>query len=126
MVVASVAGARSYERRRPEDTLLHQIVREHLSTFLAEAESSGGRIPHHVRCAFDGYLRCGILAYGFARAFCTTCKKSLLVGFSCRGRGVCPSCGARRMYDVAARLVENVLTQCTSVIGSVCCRIGRE
>ena len=29
-------------RRRPEDTVLHQVVREHLETFLAEARLRGG------------------------------------------------------------------------------------
>jgi hypothetical protein len=109
VVVANDAGARAYERRRPERTLLYQLVREHLSTFLAEVESSGRSIPRYVRRAFDGYLSCGILAHGFARALCQACNKSLLVAFSCRGRGVCPSCGARRMYDLAARLVDRVI-----------------
>jgi len=29
-------------RRRPEDTVLHRVVREHLETFLAEARLRGG------------------------------------------------------------------------------------
>jgi hypothetical protein len=33
----------------------------------------------------------------------------LLVAFSCKGRGFCPSCGARRMHDTAAHLVTRVL-----------------
>jgi hypothetical protein len=32
----------TYVRRRPEDTVLHQVVREHLETFLAEAHLRGG------------------------------------------------------------------------------------
>jgi hypothetical protein len=31
----------TYVRRRPEDTVLHRIVREHLETFLAEARLRG-------------------------------------------------------------------------------------
>jgi hypothetical protein len=31
----------TYVRRRPEDTVLHQVVREHLETFLAEARLRG-------------------------------------------------------------------------------------
>ena len=31
------------------------------------------------------------------------------VAFSCKRRGLCPSCGARRMADTAAHLVEHVL-----------------
>jgi hypothetical protein len=31
------------------------------------------------------------------------------LAFSCKGRGLCPSCGARRAHDVAEHLVERVL-----------------
>ena len=30
------------------------------------------------------------------------------VAFSCKGRGVCPSCNARRMAETAAHLVDHV------------------
>jgi hypothetical protein len=49
------------------------------------------------------------LARGFVRVHCGGCKAERLVAFSCKGRGICPSCGARRMHDTAARLVERVL-----------------
>ena len=32
-----------------------------------------------------------------------------LVAFSCKGRGFCPSCGARRMAQTAAWLVDDIL-----------------
>jgi len=32
----------TYVRRRPEDTVLHRVVREHLETFLAEARLRRG------------------------------------------------------------------------------------
>jgi hypothetical protein len=41
---------------------------------------------------FRAYLRCGILAHGFARIRCDDCAAERLVAFSCKGRGVCPSC----------------------------------
>ena len=44
---------------------------------------------------FDAFLECGILAHGF----------------SCKRRGFCPSCGARRMAQSAAHLVDNVIPQ---------------
>src|SRR5436190_24269997 len=55
------------------------------------------------------YLRCGILAHGFARVRCTTCHHEIVVAFSCKRRGLCPSCPARRMADTAAHLVDHVL-----------------
>ena len=37
------AGRRvSYERRRPEDTVLYQLVQEHFETFLAQVELETG------------------------------------------------------------------------------------
>ena len=95
-----------YQRREPEKTLLHRIVRAHLATFLADAAERypSGDIPANIRAKFERYLRCGILRHGFARVRCPTCRDELLVGFSCKNRGVCPSCCARRMADSAAHL----------------------
>jgi hypothetical protein len=53
--------------------------------------------------------RCGILAHGFARLRCDACAAERLVAFSCKGRGVCPSCSARRMVEVAAHHTDHVL-----------------
>jgi Transposase zinc-binding domain/Putative transposase len=58
---------------------------------------------------FYEYLRCGILAHGFLRLGCDTCHHELLVPFSCKRRGFCPSCAGRRMAQMAAHLVEQVL-----------------
>ncbi|RKI53685.1 hypothetical protein D7X55_31000 [Corallococcus sp. AB049A] len=49
------------------------------------------------------------MAHGFARVRCESCKDELLVAFSCKGRGVCPSCNAKRAHVTAAHLVEGVL-----------------
>ncbi|MFY0575890.1 transposase zinc-binding domain-containing protein [Cystobacter fuscus] len=50
-----------------------------------------------------------MLAHGFARVRCESCKNELLVAFSCKGRGVCPSCNAKRAHVTAMHLVEQVL-----------------
>ena len=90
--------APAYRPRRPQDTLLHRIVREHLETFLAHArESYDAPLPKYVRDELRGYLRCGIFDYGFIRARCDACKHDLLIAFSCKSRGLCPSCAGRRM-----------------------------
>ena len=109
VVVATPEGARSYSRHQPETTLLYQVVLEHLSTFLAEMASVGRAMPRYVVLAFEAYLACGILACGFSRAYCEDCRRSLVVAFSCKKRGPCPSCGARRMASEAAFLVDCVL-----------------
>jgi hypothetical protein len=61
-----------------------------------------------VRKAFAKYLECGIFAHGFARARCGDCGHDYFVAFSCKGRGVCPSCTTRRMVETAAHLSDHV------------------
>ena len=103
--------AQPYRRRRPETTSLHRIVRENLESYLAqvaEADPMGEGVPAHVENEFRSYLRCGILAHGFARARCSGCGHEFLVAFSCKTRGSCPSCGARRMAETAAHMVDHV------------------
>jgi hypothetical protein len=63
--------------------LIHQIVREHLETFLAR---------------------------GFLRLHCDACGGDRLVPFSCKGR-ICPSCAGRLMADTAAHLVDGVVPE---------------
>ena len=103
-----------YGRRRPESTALFCAVQDHMETFRLRAEAASRGVPNFVTAELDGFLRCGILAFGFARVSCAACGYDRLVAFSCKGRGFCPSCCGRRMSDTAAYLVENVLTQCTS------------
>ena len=47
-------------RRRPEETLLHELVREHWPRFVERAEEQGGGLPQFVVHELEGYLRCGI------------------------------------------------------------------
>ena len=54
------------------------------------------------------HLRCGVLAHGFVRLACKSCRHEKLVAVSCKRRGFCPSCGARRMSEGAAFLVDRV------------------
>ncbi|MBN2527263.1 MAG: transposase zinc-binding domain-containing protein [Deltaproteobacteria bacterium] len=42
---------------------------------------------------------------------CNDCGKSQVVGFSCKGRGFCPSCTGRRMADTSARLVDDTFPE---------------
>jgi hypothetical protein len=61
-----------------------------------------------VRKAFANYLECGAFAHGFARARCGDCGHNHFVAFSCKGRGVCPSCNTRRMVETAAHLTDHI------------------
>ncbi len=99
-----------YERRRPEETLLYRVVHEHWPAFREFAEERGG-LPSFVTREFDDYLRCGILEHGLVHLCCERCGHAMVVAFSCKRRGFCPSCTARRMSDVAAHLVDEVLPE---------------
>ena len=102
--------APAYRPRRPTETALYAAVREHLETFLAHArETYDAPLPRYVEQELRAYLRCGVFAHGFVRAHCDGCGHDLLVAFSCKGRGVCPSCAGRRMASTAAHLVDRVL-----------------
>lgn len=104
------AAPPAYARREPEKTVLHVVVREHLETFLAVfREQHGKRLPRYVEQELRRYLRCGILAHGFLRVVCSTCRCEMLVAFSCKCRATCPSCGVRRASGTAAHLVDEVL-----------------
>ncbi len=92
-----------YERRRPEDTVLYQLVQEPLETFPAQVElETGAGLPEFVKEELDAFLDCGILPRGFLRLRCADCAHEKLVAFSCKRRGFCLSCGARRMAETAA------------------------
>jgi hypothetical protein len=100
--------------RRPEKTVVYQLVQEHLETWLAcmrEAEPDGDPIPRFVERDLRKHLECGILARGFGRARCGGCGHDFLIAYSCKGRGVCPSCNTRRMAETAAHLVDHVFPQ---------------
>ena len=98
-----------YVRHRPEKTLLYQIIDEYWPEFQADLASHGKYLPVYVTKEFDEYLKCGRLEHGFLRVRCDSCHDEKLVAFSCKKRGFCPSCGARRMADSAALLVDEIL-----------------
>ena len=93
-----------YARHRPEATLLYQLVERHYPELVAVREAAGRPLPNYVQEEFEAYLKCGRLEHGFLRVRCDDCHAEKLVAFSCKRRGFCPSCGARRMTDGAALL----------------------
>jgi len=107
----TASGPTRYRRRRPERTLLYRTVQTHFATWLAlrrDGCDDGDPVPGYVEREFRRYLECGIFAHGFARARCGECGHDLPVAFSCKGRGVCPSCNTRRMVETAAHLTSRL------------------
>ena len=74
-----------------------------------DADPTAKDLPGYVRDEFYAYLQCGILAHGFLKLGCDSCPQKMLLAFSCKRRGFCPSCAGRRMAQTAAHLVEQVI-----------------
>ena len=75
----------AWARRMPERTVLYEVVRENLETFIAmtEARDPEGRgVLEYVRGSLRRYLDCGIIQKGFARVRCADCGHDAVVGFS--------------------------------------------
>jgi ribosomal protein S27E len=102
-------GRSPYARHRPKETLLYQVIDDNYPDFVSRFEAQGRTLPHFVRREFEEYLKCGRLEHEFMRVRCTDCRAEKLVAFSCKRRGFCLSCGARRMVESAALLVDEVL-----------------
>jgi ribosomal protein S27E len=100
-----------YQRHRPERTRLYQIIERYYPEFRDVMAMQSKPLPLHVEQEFDDYLKCGRLEHGFLRVQCTHCHHEHLVAFSCKRRGFCPSCGASRMAESAALLVDEVLPE---------------
>jgi hypothetical protein len=102
---------------RPHPIATSAAVPTHLETWLELASTKDGESPPApVERTFRRYLECGILAHGFARAYCDECQHDFPIAYACKCRGVCPSCptgisfghNTRRMAETGAHLVDHV------------------
>jgi hypothetical protein len=62
-----VPASAGYRPRTPEKTVLHKVVREHLSTFLLEARGNdpdGEGVPAFIEDELRKFLACGSLSGG--------------------------------------------------------------
>jgi hypothetical protein len=76
---------------------LHLAVREALA-------SGAVSVPRGLTGEVQRYLECGQLRCGFVEVRCDESKTVQVVAFSCKGRGLCPSCTTRRSVETAAHL----------------------
>jgi len=66
---------------------LYPVVQHHPETFLTQAVEThplGTGVPFWMEKDFRAYLRCGILAHGFARARCVDCGHERLIRYCAR------------------------------------------
>jgi hypothetical protein len=56
------AASPVYAPHDPSQTLLYQVVADHLETFLAslDADPDARGLPAYVECEFYDYLQCGV------------------------------------------------------------------
>ncbi|SVC23463.1 uncharacterized protein METZ01_LOCUS276317 [marine metagenome] len=64
------AEQRTYQRHRPEQTLLYQLVEKHYPAFAEMMQFQGKPLPYHVFKEFEEFLKCGRLEHGFLRVVC--------------------------------------------------------
>jgi hypothetical protein len=90
--------------------VLYQTIAAHWPAFRERMEENGG-LPKFVINEFEDFLDCGRLEAGCLRLECRSCGHSMLVAFSCKRRGWCPSCVARRMADIGVHLEQRVFPE---------------
>jgi hypothetical protein len=104
---------RIYRPRRARESPLYRLVETHLEELLRvwpeRFAKAHGPLRPVVERVLRGFLTCGIASHGFARLWCGTCRTSLLVPFSCRGRSFCPSCEKKKQLLWAGWLREKLL-----------------
>jgi hypothetical protein len=99
----------SWQALRPDLTRAYQVVPGHLATFLSEPEADGVPLSQYITNEFEAFLNCGIAAHGFLRLACAQCCQEKIAAFSCKKRGWCPLCYAKRQAEVALHLLDDIL-----------------
>ena len=97
-----------YVRRKPDRSLLFKVISENADAYFQKQSIAGISYPGFIYKTLGAYLHCGLLDYGFVRTYCRDCCHSELVAFSCKRRGFCPSCHAKRMNESVHHLTTNV------------------
>ncbi len=102
-----------YRQRHPERTVFYKVLFHYFDMFLAEYENQFEREYGYLRPVIqeviEKYLDCGNPHSGFARIRCSDCGTELLLTFSCKTRGFCPSCHAKRLEEWGEWVREKLL-----------------
>jgi ribosomal protein S27E len=102
-----------YRPRHPERTVLYRVLLHYFDRFLTEYEHrferEYGFFRPIIKEVVERYLDCGNPRCGFARIRCPDCGDHHLLMFSCRTRGFCPSCHAKRLEEWGEWMREELL-----------------
>ncbi len=108
----NLPAPREYRARNPLKNPLNRLVRDNLSEFEAwvkEAPSGKPRPHPSAITALEKFTECGVLRYGAVRYRCPECGHDVFVAFSCKRRGLCPSCDAKRSAIIVAAALDRLL-----------------
>ena len=93
--------------------MLYQVIEAHFEDVKARWEERFEKRYGFWRGFVDDvvarYLDCGTVEAGFARLKCDTCGVEKLLTLSCKQRGICPSCDAKRAAAFGAFLKDEIL-----------------
>jgi len=102
-----------YRTRNPRATALYQLLESYYedvkSVWDERFEKKYGFWRGFVDQVVARYLDCGTVESGFARLRCDACGAEKLLTLSCKQRGICPSCDAKRAAAFAALLKDELL-----------------
>ena len=102
-----------YRARDTSANPLNRLLQDNLGAFEAWLKSPPvDRKPRPNRAvlgAMEKYAECGNLRYGAVRYRCPDCGRDLFVAFSCKRRGFCPSCDAKRSAIVTESALYRLL-----------------
>lgn len=107
----SMAGI--YRPRHPEKIVLCRLFFHYFEQFVSEYEHrferEYGYFRPVVKEVVGKYLDCGNPKCSFARIKCGECGAEDLLTFSCKTRGFCPSCHAKRLEGWGEWMKEKLL-----------------
>jgi len=95
----------NYRASNPQHSLLHEAVTIGWPEVQREASAEGNGFPQRVHDEMQGYLNCGDPRHGFVEVRCEECEASVAVPFSCKRRGFCPKCAAKRAHETESHLM---------------------
>jgi ribosomal protein S27E len=94
-----------------EQTALYPVIETNLTPFLAHLHERDAALPRFRHQRVEGLPALRSPGTRFVRVKCDGCRHEYLVAFSCKRRGFCPSCGAHRMIETSAHLIDHVLPE---------------
>ncbi len=102
-----------YRPRNPRATDLFALVEDNFDrlerVWEERYEKQYGFWRPIIRHVVEQYVSCGDLRCGFARLRCASCRKDLLLPYSCKRRCFCPSCHQKRALLFSEHVDEEIL-----------------